>query len=129
MWDDLSGTLLYVDTSDDQERNAEEIVLRMSLLSQFVLHVLQCVDNSHHYILDILERNCHVASKIHMSISVDGLFWMRYMRSNISIPSGRNFCHGSAKSSINAQEGKNMPEVSFYPLILLSQLFLNSCFA
>jgi len=36
VWDEPSGTLLYVDTPDDQERNADEIVLRMSLLSQSV---------------------------------------------------------------------------------------------
>jgi translation initiation factor eIF-2B subunit gamma len=36
VWDESSGTLLYVDTPDDQERDAEDIVLRMSLLSQFV---------------------------------------------------------------------------------------------
>jgi hypothetical protein len=39
---------------------------------------------------------------------------MHYTRSSMSILSERNFCHGSAKSNISAQEGKSMPEVSFY---------------
>jgi hypothetical protein len=59
---------------------------------------------------------------------VDGRFWMHYTRSNISILSERNFCHGFAKSNINAQEGKNMLEVCYYPYSC-PQPFLNFPFA
>ena len=40
---------------------------------------------------------------------------MRYTKNHISIHSERNFYHGSAKSNINEQEGKNMLEVCFSP--------------
>lgn len=36
VWDERSGTLLYMDTPDDVDKNGEEIELRMSLLSQYV---------------------------------------------------------------------------------------------
>lgn len=36
IWDPLSGSLLHVDTPDDQDRNGNEIELRMSLLTQWV---------------------------------------------------------------------------------------------
>jgi translation initiation factor eIF-2B subunit gamma len=37
IWDRNSGTLLYVDTPDDRDRNSDELEIRMSLLSRFVL--------------------------------------------------------------------------------------------
>ncbi|KAG6844345.1 hypothetical protein H0H87_007621 [Tephrocybe sp. NHM501043] len=36
VWDDASGTLLHIDTPDDQDRNSEELELRMALLSRSV---------------------------------------------------------------------------------------------
>lgn len=36
IWDDLTGTLLYIDTSDDVDQNTDELELRMALLSRFV---------------------------------------------------------------------------------------------
>lgn len=36
IWDKKSGTLLHVDTPDDRDRNAEELEIRMSLLSRSV---------------------------------------------------------------------------------------------
>ena len=36
VWDKKSGTLLHVDTPDDRDRNAEELEIRMSLLSRSV---------------------------------------------------------------------------------------------
>lgn len=35
IWDKKSGTLLYVDTPDDRDRNADELEIRMSLLSRY----------------------------------------------------------------------------------------------
>ncbi|OCH88888.1 UDP-3-O-glucosamine N-acyltransferase [Obba rivulosa] len=35
VWDERSGTLLYVDTPEDVDKNGEEIELRMSLLSKY----------------------------------------------------------------------------------------------
>ncbi|KAI0930392.1 hypothetical protein AcV5_007118 [Taiwanofungus camphoratus] len=35
VWDERTGTLLYVDTPDDADRNGEDLELRMSLLSQY----------------------------------------------------------------------------------------------
>ena len=35
VWDDTSGTLLYIDTLDDQDRNGEDLELRMSLLTRY----------------------------------------------------------------------------------------------
>lgn len=36
VWEESTGTLLHVDTSDDVDNNAEDIELRMALLSQYV---------------------------------------------------------------------------------------------
>lgn len=36
VWDDATGTLLHIDTLDDQDRNSEEVELRMSMLSRCV---------------------------------------------------------------------------------------------
>ncbi|KAG6862206.1 hypothetical protein C0995_002136 [Termitomyces sp. Mi166 len=36
VWDETTGTLLHINTPDDQDRNAEEIELRMALLSRSV---------------------------------------------------------------------------------------------
>jgi translation initiation factor eIF-2B subunit gamma len=36
IWDKKSGTLLYIDTPDDRDRNSDELEIRMSLLSRFV---------------------------------------------------------------------------------------------
>jgi translation initiation factor eIF-2B subunit gamma len=36
IWDKNSGTLLYIDTPDDRDRNPDELEIRMSLLSRFV---------------------------------------------------------------------------------------------
>ena len=80
MWDDTFGTLLYVDTPEDEERNAEDIVLRMSLLSQLVLFclafrsALTSYNNPIIIIEGILEQNYHPTSRIRMSTSVDDLF-------------------------------------------------------
>lgn len=41
VWDEPTGTLLHIDTSDEQDKNTEELELRMCLLSQFVLKLLQ----------------------------------------------------------------------------------------
>lgn len=37
IWDQQTGTLLHVDTPDDQDRNAEELELRMALLNRLVV--------------------------------------------------------------------------------------------
>ena len=36
IWDPSTGTLLHIDTTDNLDRNAEGIELKMSLLSQYV---------------------------------------------------------------------------------------------
>lgn len=36
IWDKKTGTLLHVDTPDDRDRNADELEIRMSLLSRSV---------------------------------------------------------------------------------------------
>jgi len=36
IWDKKSGTLLHVDSPDDHDRNADELEIRMSLLSRSV---------------------------------------------------------------------------------------------
>ena len=35
VWDDTSGTLLHIDTTDDLDKNSEELELRMSMLSRY----------------------------------------------------------------------------------------------
>lgn len=37
VWDESSGTLLHIDTPDDEDRNGEEIELRMALLSKYII--------------------------------------------------------------------------------------------
>lgn len=37
VWDEPSGTLLHIDTPDDQDKNGEDIELRMALLARSVL--------------------------------------------------------------------------------------------
>ena len=48
VWDKSSGTLLYVDTSDEQDRNSDEVELHMSMLSRYALNFATCfvVDDS-----------------------------------------------------------------------------------
>ena len=62
VWDDRTGTLLYIDTLDDTDKNAEELELRMNLLSRYPRprlssklydsHVYVCK----HEVLDVLHR-------------------------------------------------------------------------
>jgi translation initiation factor eIF-2B subunit gamma len=75
VWDEPSGTLLYVDTPDDQERNAEEFVLRMSLLSQFVPFRPASFSVLMATILypDTPERNYHPIFRIRMFMFVEDL--------------------------------------------------------
>ncbi|KAH7927118.1 hypothetical protein BV22DRAFT_301994 [Leucogyrophana mollusca] len=67
-WDDLSGTLLYVDTPDDVDHNGEELELRMSLLSRSPRVKLSAkLQDSHVYVckravLDVLQQKHQVDS-------------------------------------------------------------------
>ncbi|KAJ3728760.1 UDP-3-O-glucosamine N-acyltransferase [Lentinula raphanica] len=68
VWDDATGTLLQVDTANDMDRNSEELVLRMSLLSQYPRTKLSNrYQDSHVYvcrrsILDLLQEKKHFDS-------------------------------------------------------------------
>ncbi|KAF9227436.1 hypothetical protein BS17DRAFT_747998 [Gyrodon lividus] len=62
VWDDSTGTLLYIDTLDSVDKNAEELELRMSLLSRYPrARLSSMLQDSHVYvckreILDALQR-------------------------------------------------------------------------
>ncbi|KAI9437749.1 UDP-3-O-glucosamine N-acyltransferase [Lactarius indigo] len=62
IWDKKSGTLLHVDTPDDRDRNADELEIRMSLLSRYPIASLSSrYTDSHVYvckrsILDVLHQ-------------------------------------------------------------------------
>ncbi|KAG6820990.1 hypothetical protein H0H93_008619 [Arthromyces matolae] len=68
IWDEVSGTLLHIDTPDDYDQNAEELELRMALLSRYPRMKLSMgFQDSHVYvcrrsILDVLEEKRHVDS-------------------------------------------------------------------
>ncbi|KAJ7078945.1 UDP-3-O-glucosamine N-acyltransferase [Mycena belliarum] len=68
VWDRVSSTLLYVDTPDDIDRNAEEIELRMSMLSRYPRTALSSnLQDSHVYVckrsvLDVLQEKEHFDS-------------------------------------------------------------------
>ncbi|KAF9529337.1 UDP-3-O-glucosamine N-acyltransferase [Crepidotus variabilis] len=68
VWDPSSGTLLHVDTPDDQDRNPEDIDLQLSMLSKFP-HTRLCynMEDSHVYVcrrrvLDLLHEKPHLSS-------------------------------------------------------------------
>lgn len=68
VWDDSTGTLLYIDTLDNKDKNGEELELRMSLLSQYPRAKLSSrLQDSHVYVckrevLDVLQRKPEVDS-------------------------------------------------------------------
>ncbi|KIJ61356.1 hypothetical protein HYDPIDRAFT_31440 [Hydnomerulius pinastri MD-312] len=68
VWDDSTGTLLYVDTLDSADRNAEELELRMSLLSRYPRAKLSSkFQDSHVYVckrevLDALQQKIELDS-------------------------------------------------------------------
>ncbi|KAF8993727.1 UDP-3-O-glucosamine N-acyltransferase [Cyathus striatus] len=68
VWEEATGTLLYVDTPDDVDRNSEELELRMSLLSRHSRTKLSSsFHDSHVYvckrsILDVLHKKPNLDS-------------------------------------------------------------------
>ncbi|GBE80970.1 Probable translation initiation factor eIF-2B subunit [Sparassis crispa] len=68
VWDERTGTLLYIDTPDDVDKNGEEIELRMSLLSQYPRAKLCAnMNDSHTYVcrrhvLDALQEKTRLDS-------------------------------------------------------------------
>ncbi|KIK85029.1 hypothetical protein PAXRUDRAFT_696944 [Paxillus rubicundulus Ve08.2h10] len=68
VWDDSTGTLLYIDTLDSADRNAEDLELRMSLLSRYPQVKLSSkLQDSHVYVckrevLDALQRKTRIDS-------------------------------------------------------------------
>ncbi|GLB37163.1 putative nucleotidyl transferase [Lyophyllum shimeji] len=68
VWDEDSGTLLHIDTPDDQDKNAEEIELRMALLSRYPrTKMSSAFQDSHVYVcrrsvLDALHEKRHFDS-------------------------------------------------------------------
>lgn len=68
VWDDSTGTLLYIDTLDNTDKNAEELELRMNLLSRYPRAKLSSrLQDSHVYvckreILDALQRKTELDS-------------------------------------------------------------------
>jgi translation initiation factor eIF-2B subunit gamma len=68
VWDDSTGTLLYIDTLDSTDKNAEEFELRMNLLSRYPRAKLSSrLQDSHVYvckreILDALLRKTELDS-------------------------------------------------------------------
>ncbi|TFK44620.1 UDP-3-O-glucosamine N-acyltransferase [Crucibulum laeve] len=68
IWDDLSGTLLHIDTPDDVDRNVDEVELRMSMLSQYPKTKLSSkFQDSHVYVcrssvIRILQEKPHLDS-------------------------------------------------------------------
>ncbi|KAG6868924.1 hypothetical protein C0993_007698 [Termitomyces sp. T159_Od127] len=73
VWDEATGTLLHIDTPDDQDRNAEELELRMALLSRFVLF-LTILDKVPHLIPDLDPVTNHTSQALalkHTTMSKD----------------------------------------------------------
>ncbi|KAG6372349.1 UDP-3-O-glucosamine N-acyltransferase [Boletus reticuloceps] len=68
VWDESTGTLLYIDTLDSADKNAEEFELRMSLLSRYPRAKLSSrFQDSHVYVckrelLDALQRKTELDS-------------------------------------------------------------------
>ncbi|PPQ74037.1 hypothetical protein CVT26_006940 [Gymnopilus dilepis] len=68
IWEPLTGTLLHIDTSDDQDRNSDEVELKMTLLSAYPrVKLSSSLDDSHVYVcrrsvLDILQEKPHFSS-------------------------------------------------------------------
>ncbi|THH15478.1 hypothetical protein EW146_g5006 [Bondarzewia mesenterica] len=62
IWDDQSGTLLHIDTPDDLDQNADELMIRMSLLSRYPrTNLSSSYQDSHVYmckraVLDLLQQ-------------------------------------------------------------------------
>ncbi|KAF9461333.1 UDP-3-O-glucosamine N-acyltransferase [Collybia nuda] len=68
VWDEFTETLLHVDTTDDQDRNAEELELRVSMLTRYPQTKMSSrLQDSHVYIckrsvLDVLHERGHFDS-------------------------------------------------------------------
>ncbi|KAF8894888.1 UDP-3-O-glucosamine N-acyltransferase [Gymnopilus junonius] len=68
IWDPSAGSLLHIDTPDDQDRNSDAIELKMSLLSRYPRTKLSSfLQDSHVYVcrrsvLDILHEKPHFSS-------------------------------------------------------------------
>jgi len=68
VWDDASGTLLHIDTTNDLDRNSDELELRMSMLSKYTrVRLSSNYQDSHvyvcrHSILDALLEKKHLDS-------------------------------------------------------------------
>ncbi|KAK7440202.1 Translation initiation factor eIF-2B subunit gamma [Stygiomarasmius scandens] len=68
IWDEKTGTLLYIDTADDFDHNSEDLELRMSLLSKYPrTNLSRKYQDSHVYVcrrsvLDLLHEKRHFDS-------------------------------------------------------------------
>ncbi|KAF5372959.1 hypothetical protein D9758_001687 [Tetrapyrgos nigripes] len=68
VWEENTGTLLYIDSADDSDRNSEELELRMSLLSKYPRTKLsRKYQDSHVYVcrrsvLDLVKEKRHFDS-------------------------------------------------------------------
>ena len=74
IWDESSGTLVYIDTPEAIDDNTEDIELRMAMVSQCV-HSLFYLANTL-ISSGIHGRDCLQPSKIPISTSADMLSWM-----------------------------------------------------
>ena len=97
VWDDPSGTLLHIDTPDDQDRNGEELELPMSLLSRFVHCIIYRLLLS--LILGLVfvairDRHYPRGFGTRMYMSAGDLSWMCCMKRSALIPLGKNSSRG-----------------------------------
>lgn len=111
MWDETSGTLLHIDTPDDQDHNSMELELRMSLLSSFVSCNYSLCFPNHIYMLVIHGQGCRPVFKTLTCMSVDDPCWTLCRKSDTSIPSERNSFLGCVKSNTSRSNGRNTVEV------------------
>ena len=124
VFDERSGTLLHIDTSDAADKNNEEFELRMSLLSKSVLdwlprHTLLISFYSRFASSGTHGRSFRRASGTLMSISAKGQFWTLSQRSRTLIPSVMSLSPGCANRSINevgerSREKVRVPVQQYY---------------
>lgn len=121
IWEPTTGTLLQVDTPDDVERNSEEIELRMTMLTRYVL-VSKRTDMDLIRYLDIHTPNYRLLSMTRMFTSAGGQYWICCSRNHTSPLCGKSSSLGYARSSIPVRKERSTLTVCLLFIHLLLRL-------